>query len=89
MTKEEFNILTKYDKHFNTAIKSNYTRSIPTNELQKLVDIYSRIIKNNFKLCYHCNSSILEFMKRLGNIYLKEKNKRLNKTENGKTRKSE
>ena len=90
MTKEEFNILSKYENNFNTAIRSNYIRNIPSKELNILLEIYQRNLKlNNYKLCKHCSADIIQFFKNLGKLYFTEKNKREMKKENGKTRKSE
>ena len=72
---EDYNILKKYEQNFNTAIYHNYTRNIPIKELDILLGVYERNTNRKYNLCKHCTSSILAFIKVIGNMYFNEVNK--------------
>ena len=90
-TNKEIEYLKQFENNFNTAIKHKYTRNIPSKQLDELINIYMRVTDNpNFKLCKHCSTNILSFIKTLGKIYFEqiqliEENK---EKKNGKVRKS-
>lgn len=69
LTKEEINILSKYESNFRTAINANYTRNIPTKELEQLAEIYKRVTGSNNKICLHCSTQILALVTKLGKLY--------------------
>lgn len=71
-TQEELEYLKQYEGKFKTAIKSNYSRSIPKKDLETMVDIYKRITNKNVVICYHCTASIVGLLRDLGNLYMKE-----------------
>ena len=73
MTQEQISILQKYESNFNTAINHNYTRTIPSKELEVLHSIYEEHIGKQYHFCKHCSTSILNFMKKLGQVYNTEK----------------
>ena len=66
---EDLNYLRRFENNFYTAINANYTRMIPSRELDKMLEIYVNETNNKFPLCKHCTSSILSFLKSLGKIY--------------------
>ena len=72
MTQEQLNILSKYESNFKTALEHNYTKNIPSRELDVLQKIYEEHINNTYHFCKHCATSILNFMKRLGKAYENE-----------------
>lgn len=73
MTVEQLEYLRQFEGKFITAIKSNYTRSIPKKDLDKMLEIYNSITNKKITLCYHCTASIVGLLRDLGNLYLKEK----------------
>lgn len=73
MTIEDLEFLKKYESNFLTAINAGYSRNIPKNDLEKMVEIYSREKNIRYKLCYHCSSTVLSFIKELGSMYLVQK----------------
>lgn len=90
-TKRELEYLKEFENNFHTAINHQYTRNIASKQLDELISIYKRVTDNpNFKLCKHCSTNILSFIKTLGKIYFEqiqliEENK---EKKNGKVRKS-
>ena len=89
-TKRELEYLKEFENNFNTAINHQYTRNIASKQLDELISIYKRVTDNpNFKICKHCSSNILSFIKMLGKMYFEQiEIKETNKVKNGKTRKS-
>lgn len=83
LSKKELEILDKYESNFKTALRSNYTRNIPSAELDILINIYKRVTPNSesFKVCKYCSSAVLSFIQCLGKIYYKNKSrqKKINK----------
>ena len=68
LSKKEIEILDAYESNFITAIRSKYTRNIPSRELDILVNIYKRVTPNsdNFNLCKTCSTAVLSFIQKLG-----------------------
>lgn len=69
MTTEDINWLSKFETNFRTAINSNYSRNILESQLRKMVEIYELETGKKYKLCLHCSSQILQFIKDMGKIY--------------------
>lgn len=70
-TEEEMMYLKKYENNFTTAIKANYTRNVPSRDIDKMVEIYNRVMGTSMKICSYCTSSVLNFLKDMGNAYFK------------------
>ena len=68
-TQEDIQYLSKFESNFNTAIKANYTRNIPKKDIEKMVEIYNRVNGKTLKLCTYCSSSVLSFLKDIGQQY--------------------
>lgn len=68
-TQEDIQYLSKFESNFNTAIKANYTRNIPKKDIEKMVEIYNRVNGKTLKLCSYCSSSVLYFLKDIGQQY--------------------
>lgn len=68
-TQEDIQYLSKFESNFNTAIKANYTRNIPKKDVEKMVEIYNRVNGKTLKLCSYCSSSVLSFLKDIGQQY--------------------
>ena len=69
MTQEELQFLSEFEPNFKTAINSNYSRNIPKSKLEKMVEIYKRETGRNYSLCTHCTTSILTFLRLIGELY--------------------
>lgn len=69
MTKEDISYLSEFENNFRTAINSNYSRNIIKSKLEKMLEIYKRVTGRDYTLCTHCSSSILLFLKLIGQVY--------------------
>lgn len=69
LTQEDIKILSKYENNFRTAINANYTRNIPTKELEVLAEIYNRVSGNTSKICLNCSTQVLALVTKLGKLY--------------------
>ena len=65
---------------FECAIKYNYTHSIPSDDLDRMLQIYEKERGKKYTLCKHCSVSVLQFLKIMA---------KLNTTKNGTTNKNE
>lgn len=68
-TEEDIEYLKKFESNFNTAIKTNYTRNVPRKDIEKMLDIYNRVNGKTLNICTYCTSSILSFLKDIGQQY--------------------
>lgn len=73
INKTDMKWLSQFESNFNTAIKSNYTRNILESQLRKMVEIYQLETGKQYRLCVHCTSSVLAFLKLIGKMYLDQK----------------
>lgn len=69
MTKEDIQFLSEFESNFKTAINSNYSRNIVKSNLEKMLEIYKRETGRNYSLCTHCTTSILTFLRLIGELY--------------------
>ena len=69
MTQEDLNFLKEYESNFTTALKSDYTRTIVKPKLEKMLGIYEKETGKKYKLCTHCSTSVLAFLKVVGKMY--------------------
>lgn len=88
MTKEELQYLSKFERNYYTALHSNYTSAIWSDDLNEMLKIYKKY-KGNYTLCTHCSASILAFVKKVGLMYEEEKNKIAKEEENAKENEGE
>lgn len=72
MTQEDIIYLSAYERNFNTAINSNYSRNVVSSALERMKEIYERHTGEQYRLCTHCSSSVLSFLKVVGKLYYKE-----------------
>lgn len=83
MTKEQYNILKQYEKHFSTA-RYGYVRGIYSSDIQLVSPIYAQL---GYKLSNpNCGECILVMFKNLGieyNKYINNKNERTEKKNKG------
>lgn len=78
MKKENIEYLQKFESNFNTAIKSNYTRAIPSNDKIRMKEILKEETGENFPLSLNCSLCTLKLIRKVGELYfktLKEKEK--------------
>ena len=68
-TEEDIQYLKKFESNFNTAIKTSYTRNVPKKDIEKMLDIYNRVNGKTLNICTYCTSSILSFLKDIGQQY--------------------
>lgn len=68
-TEEDIQYLKKFESNFNTAIKTSYTRNVPRKDIEKMLDIYNRVNGKTLNICTYCTSSILSFLKDIGQQY--------------------
>lgn len=73
MTKEDIKYLETYERNFITAINHNYTRNMVGSVLDTMLEIYERETGKKYKLCKSCTSSVIQFLKVIGKIYLDQK----------------
>ena len=69
MLREDYEYLKQFESNFNTAIKSNYTRNIVQSKLEKILEIYQKEVGKGYKVCLHCSSVVVSFLKDVGKLY--------------------
>jgi hypothetical protein len=69
MLREDYEYLKEFESNFNTAINSNYTRNIPQSKLEKILEIYQKEVGKGYKVCLHCSSVVVSFLKDVGKLY--------------------
>lgn len=69
MLREDYEYLKQFENNFNTAIKSNYTRNIAQSKLEKILEIYQKDVGDKYKVCLHCSTSVVAFLKDVGKLY--------------------
>lgn len=68
LSKEEINILFKYEREMSNAIHNDFVRASNLNEI---IDVYNRHYKDTIKKNTTCGGCILNMLKRIGNEYFK------------------
>lgn len=71
MKKENIEYLKKFESNFNTAIKSNYTRAIPSNDKIRMQQIIKEETGENFPLSLNCGMCTLKLIRKVGELYFK------------------
>lgn len=69
----DMKILDGYEHSFRTAVENNYCRNFGTSQYKELNDVYERITGYRYKADMSCPHCALEFIRRLGQLYFKEK----------------
>jgi hypothetical protein len=72
-TNEQMERLAKYDKFFETAIRSRYARYPGAAGVATIHEIYSSVAKNIPKLNASCSTCIFRLLTDCGAIYFKDK----------------
>lgn len=86
-TKEQIRELAEYESYFESATVANYVRNIPGDKLSKLKEIWETASGEKVKEKLTCGVCLLNFMKRMGQNYYKDK-KLINQKKNGKKKES-
>ena len=73
LTEEELKSLEPYEQNMRTALRSNYTRNPGRRALEKMNDIYSRVMGVRHRVNAGCNTCILNLLKDCGRIYFADK----------------
>ena len=77
--KNDLLILKKYESWFHSAIYANYTRALWQSDYNVLVPIYEKWTGTSAKINMSCSKCKLDFVKRLGKLYYKNKEEIENK----------
>ena len=79
LTKEQFDALAPYEKHFDSAVNHRWTRFPGGVALDLIHDILHQVTGLNLPLNKCCSHCILELMMEMGKIFLADREER-NKT---------
>ena len=79
MTKEQFDALAPYEKHFDSAVNHRWTRFPGGAALDLIHDTLKQVTGLNLPLNKCCSHCILELMTEMGKIFLADREER-NKT---------
>lgn len=70
LTEEQFNALAPYQKHFETAVRSQWARLTGTSALDMIHEIYCQVSGTNYRLNKGCSTCILNLLTDMGRIFL-------------------
>lgn len=70
LTEEQFNALAPYQRHFETAVRSQWARLTGTSALDLIHETYVQVTGKNFRLNKGCSSCILQLLTDMGTIFL-------------------
>lgn len=70
---KDLEILSKYENWFYTAIKADYIRALWETDMNLMISIYEKWTGEKIKVCPTCAKSKLNFVKKLGKLYYKNK----------------
>lgn len=73
MTKEQFDALAPYEKHFDSAVNHRWTRFPGGAALDLIHDILHQVTGLNLPLNKCCSHCILELMTEMGKIFLADR----------------
>ena len=79
LTKEQFDALAPYEKHFDSAVNHRWTRFPGGAALDLIHDTLNQVTGLNLPLNKCCSHCILELMTEMGKIFLADREER-NKT---------
>ena len=86
MTKQDYELLGRYEMHFVRAMESSYCRYIPLSDMKRMVEIYKQTSPNaHYNIA--CAKCKLNLLKDVGRLYFAEKEKRTNKKHGSKREK--
>ena len=76
MTKQELKYLSQFEDNFYTAIQSSFSRNISRSSLEEMNRIYEKETGKTQNINYNCSVCCLTLIKKVADIYYKEKNKK-------------
>lgn len=71
-TREEIQRLEKYRKTFETAIHSGFARNVGSIALKEIEEVYDEAYGSHYQYNSGCGVCVLQFLKRVGEPFLKE-----------------
>lgn len=71
-TKEQIQRLEKYRKTFETAIHSGFARNVGSIALKEIEEIYDEAYGSHYQYNNGCGVCVLQFIKRVGEPFLRE-----------------
>ena len=71
-TEEQIQRLEKYRKNFETAVKSGFARNVGSIALKEIEDIYDEALGSHYSYNSGCSVCVMQFIKRVGEPFLKE-----------------
>lgn len=72
-TKEQMEMLSQYEQHFTTAIRSKYSRYPGQTGVQLIHKIYTEATKRDIHLNSSCSSCVFRLLVDCGTLYFKDK----------------
>ena len=80
-TQEQIKRLEKYRKSFETAVHSGFARNVGSIALKDIEEIYDEALGHHYNYNSGCSVCVLQFIKRVGEPFLKEAEKYKKKAE--------
>jgi DNA polymerase sigma len=74
-TREQIQRLEKYRKTFETAVHSGFARNVGSIALKEIEEVYDEAIGSHYSYNSGCSVCVLQFLKRVGEPFLKEAEK--------------
>lgn len=71
-TKEQIQRLEKYRKTFETAIHSGFARNVGSIALKEIEEVYDEAYGSHYQYNNGCGVCVLQFIKRVGEPFLRE-----------------
>lgn len=71
-TREEIDKLEKYRKTFETAVRSGFARNVGSIALKEIEEVYDEANGSHYSYNSGCSVCVLQFLKRVGEPFLKE-----------------
>ena len=71
-TKEQIEKLEKYRKTFETAVRSGFARNVGSIALKEIEEIYDEAYGSHYSYNNGCGVCVMQFLKRVGEPFLKE-----------------
>lgn len=81
--KKQIEVLAQFESYFESAVIANYVRNIPADKIQIVKEIWEKASGEKVKEKLTCGACLLNFMKRVGSNYYKDK-KIINQKKNAK-----
>lgn len=75
MTKQDLHYLSNFEDNFYTATRSNFSRNISRSHLEKFSEIVEKETGKAQNINFNCSICALNLIKKMAELYYKEKNK--------------